>query len=33
MTTYREFLGEAFFDDLARLVAAGADRVVFWFDN
>jgi hypothetical protein len=33
MTTYREFLGEAYFNDLARLVAAGADRVVFWFDN
>lgn len=33
MTTYREFLGEAFFDDLAKLKAAGAERVVFGFDS
>lgn len=32
VTTYREFLGDAFFDDLEKLKAAGADRVVFWFD-
>lgn len=32
MTTYREFLGKAFFDDLAELVDAGADRIVFGFD-
>lgn len=31
--TYREFLGESFFDDLEKLKEAGADRVVFWFDN
>ena len=34
--TIREFLGEGFFDDLARLEAvADRDRVrvVFWFDN
>lgn len=33
MTTYREFLGEAYFRDLAELVATGADRIVFWFNN
>jgi hypothetical protein len=33
MTTYREFLGPAFFRDLDALVSAGADRIVFWFDN
>lgn len=31
--TYREFLGKRFFDDLAKLQEAGAERVVFWFDN
>lgn len=31
--TLREFLGEEFFDDLKALQDAGADRVVFWFDN
>jgi hypothetical protein len=31
--TLREFLGQAFFDDLAELQASGAERVVFWFDN
>lgn len=33
MTTYLELLGEDFFRDLADLVDAQADRVVFWFDN
>lgn len=33
MTTFREFLGEWFFKDLEKLRAAGADRIVFWFDN
>lgn len=33
MTTFREFLGEWFFKDLDKLREAGADRVVFWFDN
>lgn len=33
MTTFREFLGEQFFEDLAKLKDAGADRVVFFFDN
>lgn len=33
ITTYREFLGSKFFEDLEKLKAAGADRVVFWFDN
>jgi hypothetical protein len=33
MTTFREFLGPAFFDDLDALKEARADRVVFWFDN
>lgn len=33
MTTYREFLGKMFFADLERLKAAGAERIVFWFDN
>ena len=32
-TTYREFLGPAFFKDLDKLKEAGAERVVFWFDN
>ena len=31
--TFREFLGKWFFDDLEQLKAAGAERVVFWFDN
>lgn len=31
--TYREFLGPSFFEDIDRLKEAGADRVVFWFDN
>jgi len=33
MTTYREFLGEAFFKDLQRLREMGAERVVFGFDS
>jgi hypothetical protein len=35
MTTFREFLGPSFFDDLTVLQAAAAEgpvRVVFWFD-
>lgn len=31
--TYKEFLGSHFFKDLERLQLAGADRIVFWFDN
>lgn len=31
--TFREFLGKWFFDDLEKLKEAGAERVVFWFDN
>ena len=31
--TYREFLGQSFFDDIERLKAAGAERVVFGFDS
>lgn len=33
MTTYREFLGDAYFEDLEKLKSCGATRVVFWFDN
>lgn len=32
MTTYRKFLGEWFFQELATLNALGAQRIVFWFD-
>lgn len=32
-TTFREFLGEGFFEELRKLQEAGAERVVFWFDN
>lgn len=32
-TTFREFLGPQFFDDIKRMADAGAERVVFWFDN
>lgn len=32
-TTYRAFLGEGFFADLARLQALGAERIVFGFDS
>lgn len=31
--SFREFLGEGFFDDLKELKEAGAERIVFWFDN
>jgi hypothetical protein len=31
--TYREFLGARFFEDLRALQEAGAERIVFWFDN
>ena len=33
MRTYRDFLGKMFFDDLKKLKEAGAERIVFWFDN
>lgn len=29
----RHFLGPAYFEALQRLLDAGAERVVFWFDN
>lgn len=32
-TTFREFLGEGFFKEIQKLKDAGADRIVFWFDN
>ncbi len=32
-TTYREFLGGGFFEDLAKLQDMDAERIVFWFDN
>lgn len=32
-TTYRTFLGDAFFDDLEKLEAEGAERIVFGFDS
>jgi hypothetical protein len=31
--TFRQFLGEKFFDDLEKLKSSGAERLVFWFDN
>lgn len=31
--TYREFLGDAFFEDLQKLKDAGAERIVFGFDS
>lgn len=31
--SYRDFLGSWFFDDLDKLKDAGAERIVFWFDN
>lgn len=31
--TFREFLGSYFFVDIEKLKEAGAERVVFWFDN
>jgi hypothetical protein len=30
---WREFLGDRFMDELKRLRDAGAERLVFWFDN
>ena len=33
MTTYREFLGEAFFKDIQKLREMGAERIVFGFDS
>lgn len=33
MTTYREFFGPRFFEDLEEIKRAGATRVIFWFDN
>jgi len=33
MTTFRDILGPQFFDDLAMLQEAGAERVVFGFDT
>lgn len=33
LKTYREFLSQGYFDDLKKLQAIGAERVVFWFDN
>lgn len=33
MTTWREFLGESFFEDLESLKKAGAERIVFGFDS
>lgn len=33
MTTYRDFLGKAFFRDIEILNEIGADRVLFFFDN
>jgi hypothetical protein len=31
--TYREFLGEGYFEDLELLKEAGVERIVFGFDN
>lgn len=33
ITTYRKFLGAAFFEDLRKLKEAGAERIVFGFDS
>lgn len=33
ITTYREFLGEQFFEDLEKLQELGVKRIIFWFDN
>lgn len=33
LTSYKDFLGEFYFNELEKLKEAGADRVVFWFDN
>lgn len=29
----RAFLGDSFFEDLKKLQDAGAERIIFWFDN
>lgn len=31
--SYRDFLGEFYFNELEKLKESGVDRVVFWFDN
>ena len=31
ITTYREYLGPGYFEEIARLTALGTERVVFWF--
>jgi hypothetical protein len=31
--TYREFLGDSFFDELKKLKSMGAERIVFGFDS
>lgn len=31
--TWREFLGDDFFDELNKLKDLNAERIVFWFDN
>lgn len=33
MTTFRSFLGDWFFEELEKLKAAGAERIVFGFDS
>ena len=33
LMTYREFLGQKFFEDLQKLKDVGAERIIFWFDN
>jgi hypothetical protein len=32
-TTYRDFLGEGFFEELEKLKTVGAERIVFGFDS
>jgi hypothetical protein len=32
-TTYRDFLGDGYFEDLQKLKDAGAERVIFGFDS
>jgi len=31
--TYRELLGDEYFEELERLKKAGVERIIFWFDN
>lgn len=33
LTSFRDFLGKSFFDDLESLKENNVDRIVFWFDN